>query len=360
MQVTRRAALGMVVGATIGPVVGAGAARAQTMVRLTMASSHPTVLAWVGPLETVCERANAALEERGSEYRIDWTQSYGGQLYGAGETLEAVTQLITDAGWIGALFEPSALPLQNIMYATPFATSDLRVAVDTMNAMNRDLPAMQAEWARHDVIFFGASCSDGYSLFTKEPLDDIMDLRGRRILGAAATAGYVEPLGAAAINSALPEFYSQLQTGVADGVVIVGTGAYPLKLHEVAPYATRVDTGPFTFGAFGMNRTVFDGLPEEVQAVLVEMGDVYSDTNASIIEARDAAVWEAFPAEGATVRVMPEEEKRRWVEALPDLGQIWVEANEGPDVPAREMMVEFMQRLRDAGQEPMRDWAANL
>ncbi|KAA9009993.1 C4-dicarboxylate TRAP transporter substrate-binding protein [Histidinibacterium aquaticum] len=360
MNINRRKAMGLVVGATAVPLVGTGAARAQTMIRLTMASSHPTVLAWVGPLETVCERANAALEERGSEYRIDWTQSYGGQLYGAGETLEAVTQLITDAGWIGALFEPSALPLQNIMYATPFSTSDLRVAVETMNAMNRELPAMQAEWDKHDVMFFGASCSDGYSLFTKEPLDDIMDLRGRRIVGAASTASYIEPLGAAAINSALPEFYSQLQTGVADGVIIVGTGAYPLKLHEVAPYATRSDTGPFTFGAFGMNKSVFDGLPEEVQEVLVEMGQVYSDENAKIIEARDAAVWEAFPEEGATVRVMPTEEKVRWAEALPPLGKIWVEANEGPDVPAREILVEFMQRLRDAGAEPLRDWAADL
>ena len=47
--------------------------------------------------------------------------------------------------------------------------------------------------------------------------------------------------------------YGQLQTGVGDGIILIGTGAYPLKLHEEAPFVTRVDTGPLTFGGFGIN-----------------------------------------------------------------------------------------------------------
>jgi TRAP-type C4-dicarboxylate transport system substrate-binding protein len=300
------------------------------------------------------------LEERGSEYRIEWTEAYNGQLYGPTDTLEAITQQIADGGWIGSLFEPSNLPLQNIMFATPFATSDVRQAANAMNTMNRTEQGMIDEWARHDIVFLGASCSDGYSLFMKEPLEDIADSQGRRILGAAATAAYVDALGAAAVASNLPEFYSQLQTGVGDGVIIVGTGAYPLKIHEVAPYAIKVDTGPFTFGGFGMNKTVFEGLPEDVQQVLVEAGAIYTDENARIIEERSAGVWDLFAAEGATVREMPIEEKQRWANALPDLGLTWVEANEAPDVPSRRIMTEFMATLRTFGAEPLRDWSANL
>ena len=358
--ISRRAAMGIIVGAAVVPALGLRTASAQTTIRLTMASSHPTALAWVGPLQTVVTRSNELLAERGSEYRIDWTEAYGGQLYGLTETLEAVTQQITDAGWIGALFEPSALPLQNIMYATPFATNDVRQATATMNALNREEEGMKAEWARHDIVFFGACCSDGYSLFTKEPLDDIADVAGRRMLGVPVTAPWLEPLGATLIATGLPEMYSQLQTGVGDGVIMVGTGAYPLKLHEVAPHVTRVDTGPFTFGGFGMNATVFAGLPQDVQAVLVETGQIYSDENARLIEERDTAVWGLFEAEGATIRQMPMDEKLRWVTAMPDLGRIWVEANEAPGVPARQMMTQFMARLREVGGEPLRDWAANI
>lgn len=360
MNVTRRAAIGMVVAATTIPSVGVRGARAQTTVRLTMASSHPTALAWVGPLQDVVRRSNEMLEAQGSEYRLDWTEAYGGQLYGLTETLEAVTQMITDAGWIGALFEPSALPLQNIMYATPFSTSNIDQAVETMNALNANEQAMKDEWARHDIKFFGCCCSDGYSLFTKEPLDDIMDVSGRRMLGVPVTAPWLESIGASLVPTGLPEMYSQLQTGVGEGVIMIGTGAYPLRLYEVAPFITRVDTGPFTFGGFGMNATVFDGLPDEVQEVLVALGPVYSETNANIIRERVDEVWAAFPEEGATIRVMPEEEKQRWVDAMPDLGKIWVEENEAAGVPAREIMKKFMAQLQELGGKPLRDWSENI
>ncbi|KPP89429.1 MAG: TRAP-type C4-dicarboxylate transport system, periplasmic component [Rhodobacteraceae bacterium HLUCCA08] len=360
MTITRRATLGLVVGAAAVPIVGSRPASAQTTIRLTMASSHPTVLPWTAPLETVVAQSNALLEERGSGYRIDWTEAYGGQLYGGADTLEAITQNIADSGWIGALFEPSALPLQNIMYSTPFVTSTVQQALDTMNTLNRGEQAMIDEWSRHDIMFFGSSVSDGYSLFLKEPMDNIADIAGRKILGAAATASYIEPLGARLVPGNLPEYYSQLQTGVGDGVLLVGTGAYPLKLHEVAPHAVRVDTGPLTFGGLGMNKSIFDSLPQEVQEVMIDMGAVYSGQNADMIAQRESAAWEGMAAAGATIREMPLEEKQQWADALPDLGRIWVEQNEANGVPARDIMAKFMSTVRDAGAEPLRDWAANI
>lgn len=360
MQINRRSVLGMVIGASVAPMVAVRGASAQEVIRLTISSSHPTVLPWVGPLQTVAKRSNEVLKERGSKYRIEWTQAYGGQLYGAGDTLSAVTQQITDCGWIGSLFEPAKLPLQNIMFSTPFSTTDARQAAKTLNALNKNEQGMKDEWAKHDVIFLGACCSDGYSLFTKKPLDHLSDIKGRKILGVAALSPLVAPLGASPVTSNLTESYSNLQTGVGDGVLMVGTGAFPLKLHEVAPYVTKVDTGPFSFGGFGMNRKVFDKLPKDVQQVLVEMGEVYSDENASMIEARAAGVWGKFKEAGATVREMSQEEKMLWVNTLPDLGKLWVETNEAKGVPARKIMKQYMTTVREFGAKPLRDWAANI
>lgn len=360
MVINRRAAIGLIVGTSAGTAAGLRPAAAQQTIRLTMASSHSPVLPWVGPLQTVVRRSNEMLAERGSDVRLDWTEAYSGQLYGLTETLEAVTQNITDMGWIGALFEPSKLPLQNIMYATPFVTDDVRTAVQVMNALNANEQAMIDEWDRHDIRFMGCCSSDGYSLFTKEPLDDIEGLVGRRILGVPVTAPWLQPLGATVIPTGLPEMYSGLQTGVAEGVIMTGTGAYPLRLHEVAPYVTRIDTGPFTFGGFGINKLVFDGLPSDVQEVLTELGQVYSDENAVLIEERAGAVWGQFAEEGATVRMMETEEKAHWANAMPDLAAAWVNENEASGVPAREIMRAFMTELKAAGATPLRDWAENI
>jgi TRAP-type C4-dicarboxylate transport system substrate-binding protein len=363
MNVDRRTAVTMIVSAAAMPLAGARRAFAQQQtIHLTMASSHPLTIAWVSPLKSIIvERSNTLLAERGSQYRIEWTEAYAGTLYNFNETLGAVTTGLTDMGWIGALFESSRLPLQNIMYSTPFATQSVAQAINTMNRLNAEQDTMRREWARHNVTFFGSCVSDGYHLFTKRPIESLADLRGMKILGGAILAPWVEPLGAALVASALPNMYNQVQTGVGDGVLQIGTGAYPLRLHEVAPYVTRVDTGPLTFGGFGINTDVFNALPEDVQQVLAELGAEYSAENARIIVDLEARVFDSFASEGATVSDMPLDQKTEWANTLPDLGLAWAEAAERSGVAdARDVLRAFMETVRAEGAEPLRDWSANL
>ncbi|ADZ70879.1 C4-dicarboxylate TRAP transporter substrate-binding protein [Polymorphum gilvum] len=361
MMISRRTAVSAIISATALPILGAGRAFAQKTIPLTIASSHPLTIPWVSPLKTVIvDKSNALLEQRGSEFRIDWTEAFGGTLYNFNETLEAVTSQLTDMGWIGSLFEPASLPLQNIMYMTPFATQTVAQAINTMNKLNAEQPAMKEEWSRYNITFFGSCVSDGYSLFTKKPIESLADLQGLKILGGATLAPWIEPLGASLVATGIPQMYSQTQTGVGDGVLLIATGAYPLKLHEVAPYVTRVDTGPLTFGGFGINTTTFESLPEDVQQVIAELGAEYSTENARLIVEREKQVFEAFAKEGATVTDMPQAQKQEWVDRLPDLGAIWAEATEATGAPAREIMKAFMETVRAEGAEPLRDWAANL
>lgn len=361
MRMTRRTAVTMMVTATATPLLLKTKAFAQATIPLTIASSHPLNVAWVAPLKSVIvDKSNTLLEERGSNYRIDWTEAFGGTLYNFTDTLAAVTTQLTDMGWIGSLFEPGNLPLQNIMYSTPFATQTVAQAINTMNKLNADQAAMKEEWARHDVTFFGSCVSDGYHLFTKRPIERLSDLEGMRILGGAVLAPWVEPLGAALVSTAIPNMYSQTQTGVGDGVLLIGTGAYPLKLHEVAPFVTRVDTGPLTFGGFGINTTTYNALPDDVQQVLAELGAEYSTENARLIADLEQHVFESFTAEGATVTDMPVEQKQEWVERMPDIGLAWAEATERTGAPAREILTLFMETLREEGAVPLRDWSANL
>ncbi|MYZ46777.1 C4-dicarboxylate ABC transporter substrate-binding protein [Rhizobiales bacterium L72] len=359
MLISRRAVLAGTAAIAAGPVKGAFA---QTKtIPLTISSSHPLTIPWVEPLKTVIvEQSNRKLEAMGSPNRIEWTEAFGGSLYGFNDTLESVTQQLTDMGWIGALWEPSALPLQNIMYSTPFATSTVRQAVDVMNELNQKNAAMKAEWDRQNIVFFGCCVSDGYHLFTKKPIESLADLKGLKILGAPVCAPWIEPLGATLVGTGLPAQYSQLQTGVGDGSILIATGAYPLKIHEVAPYVTLVDTGPLTFGGFGVNKDTFEGLPDDVKTVLTELGYAYSAENARLIEEKQKAALEKMEAEGAKLHKMPQDQRVAWVKAMPDLGKIWVEGNEAKGVPAREIMKAFMAAVKAHGGEPLRDWSENV
>ncbi|KAA9008231.1 C4-dicarboxylate TRAP transporter substrate-binding protein [Histidinibacterium aquaticum] len=331
---------------------------AQEMVPITISSSHPTSVPWVGSMQTyVVEPANARLEEMGSDYRIEWTEAFGGSLYDFNETLEAVEEGLTDMGWVGALWEGSKMPLQNIMFSTPFVTSDPVVAVEVLNEMNDTIPEMQEEWTSHNLVFLGASVNDTYHLLTTFPVESLADLDGRTIVGAPALGPWLGGTGAVPVAGGLPTMYQTIQTGVAEGTIIIPTGAYPLRLHEVAPYVTLVDTGVTTIGGLAVNADSWERFPEDVQTVLMELGREYSMGHAQLVKETSDQIVEQMEADGATVTRLPEEERTAWVEGLPDLGEEWVATVAADGLPGEEIMSTYMSMMEEKGAEPMRDWS---
>ncbi len=161
-----------VAAATFALCAAARADRLDTTIELTVASSQPTTLAWVGAMHTlVVPELDQRLAARGSPYEIRWTEAYGGSLYKYGETLEGVQIGLTDIGWVGTLWELSKLPLQNVTFYAPFASDDFRLVVDIVNELHRTVPAMTDAWTAQNVKFLGASALDTYHLMTTFPVD---------------------------------------------------------------------------------------------------------------------------------------------------------------------------------------------
>ena len=64
--------------------------QAQETINLKVASSHPTVVPWVGMIKThFMARTDEILAETGN-YKIEWNEAFGGQLYKANATLSSV------------------------------------------------------------------------------------------------------------------------------------------------------------------------------------------------------------------------------------------------------------------------------
>ncbi len=333
-----------------------GMAQAETY-NLTMASSHPTVLPWVGQLSTlVVAESNSRLEAMGSQDRIEWTESYGGALYGFKDTLEAVGDGLTDAGWVGTLWEGSKMPLQNITYFTPFVSDDLVGTLKIMNDLHREVPALQEAWDDQNVVFLGASGVETYHLFTNFPVTSLADLDGRKIIAPGPSANWIKSLGAVPVDGALPTYYNQIQTGVADGVVVIITGAFPNKHYEVAPYVTLVGLGAHMTGGLGFNKDVWDSLSDDVRQVLRELGEEYTVAHAEEVMARYQSFLAQLPEVGATVTELPEAEIEAWAAGLPNLAQDWVAAN--ADDGAAAVLDAYMAKVRDAGLTPRIDWSA--
>ena len=324
---------------------------------LTMASSHPTVLPWVGQLSTlVVGETNARLEAMGSEDRVEWTEAYGGALYGFKDTLEAVGDGLTDAGWVGTLWEGSKMPLQNVTYFTPFVSDDLVGTLQIMNELHRELPVLQEAWDDQNVVFLGASGVETYHLLTNFPVNSLADLEGRKILAPGPSANWIKHLGAVPVNGALPTYYNQVQTGVADGMVVILTGAFPNKHYEVAPYVTLVGIGAHMTGGLGINKDVWEDLSDDVRTVLTELGEEYTVAHAEEVMARYETFLAQLPEVGATVTELPAEDVAAWADGLPNLAGEWADANS--DKGAAEVLAAYMDKVKAAGLEPRVDWSA--
>src|SRR3546814_17820268 len=98
--------------------------------------------------------------------------------------------------WGWSLWEPAKMPRQNIMFATPFVTSDVVLAIEVMNELNDTIPEMKEECEKHNRVFLGATVSDTYHIFTTFPVDGLADLEGKKIVGASSLGPWLEGTGA--------------------------------------------------------------------------------------------------------------------------------------------------------------------
>ena len=138
-------------------------------------------------------------------------------------------------------------------------------------------------------------------------------------------------------------YYQQIQTGVADGVITILTGAAPNRLHEVAPYITLVGIGSQVTGALAINLDTWNRLPDDVRAVLEELGPEYSrGSRRRHRAALRARASQRMRSEGATVTEFPLAEKQKWLAAMPDIASRWIEATERRGIPAGEALRAYM------------------
>lgn len=335
---------------------------AQETINLTVASSHPTVVPWVGMIQThFMARTDEILAESGT-YQIEWNEAFGGQLYKANATLSSVEEGITDIGWVFSFLEAAKLPLSQGSSNAPFATANPAILLDVMEEMFETNEALLAEWESQNLKVLGLTATDLYDIYTKEPLTGIADIDGMKLSAPGVLGNWLRGTGANAVDGALTTFYTDVQTGVSDGALTLALGALPIKLYEVAPYINRFDAGAAFSGAVAINRDSWDGLPEEVQNAMIEAGKYYTESHgADLVERHEFALNKmvelgADQTPPVTIVQMPAEERANWVNALPDLAGEWAAPLEARGIPANAFITQYMDGLRARGEIPVRDW----
>lgn len=355
----RRALLGataamVAAGAAAGAATGPAAA---DDFNITVVNGHPPIFLWVKHLtETFIPTVDAALE--GSGHSIEWQEAYGGSLAAVGGELEALEIGLAEVGVVPTVFEPNALPLQNVSYFTPFGTSDAALVLDIVNDLHETLPGMVESWREYNIEYLGGGFAlDNYLLMTNFPVDTLDDLDGRRIAAPGPAVNWLEGTGAVGVSGDLTSYYNDIQTGVFDGVVVFPTAAAPARLHEVAPHLTITDFGAQYAGSVVANGSWYDGLPDTVQDALRSGAEAYTQAYIEEQSQRVEAAFATLTEGDGSVSDLPADERARWADSLPDIAGTWAEDAESRGLPAFEVLDAYIGALNEAGVDLPRDWS---
>ena len=103
-------------------------------------------------------------------------------------------------------------------------------------------------------------------------------MNGKKLAAAGAALQWVRGTGAAPVESNMTLYYNDAKTGVIDGFMIFPSAIPGMKYPEAAPFVTKVGFGAQYAAALIINKSVYDGLPPELQTILREAAQAWTAT----------------------------------------------------------------------------------
>ena len=335
----------------------AGAAYAQETITVNIGSSHPEANIWVYAMKNTFQPEVDRILAEAGDYQVDWVENYGGTLYKFTDTREAVMDGIVDVGMVGTVWEGANMPLQNVTYFTPFATEDHRMIIDIFDDLSETLPELKESWAENGMVHLSSLITDSYDIYATFPVTSLADLQNRKLNAPGTSANWLQGTGATPVDGALTTYYTNIQTGVTEGTLSFASGILPTRVYEVAPELTRVGIGSMYFGAIAANKDFFDGLPEPVQAAFREAAKATSKAHGDYVADLAARAMEEMQAAGLKVHELPEEEKAKWVNGLPNIIEPWLQQTGDK---GKVVLKAYFDALRERGATPLRNWDEGL
>lgn len=150
---------------------------------------------------------------------------------------------------------------------------------------------------------------------SRMPLNTLGDFKGKRIRAAGVMhVGAIRALGAAPTILGTADVYMALQRNTIDGSVSTISGAWERKYYEVSKYITdcTLHYGSYTVV---MNKKIWDGLPRDIQAIMLEAAKEVQTWVRKESEKEDKESLERLKKKGMEYYYVPEKERERWKDA---------------------------------------------
>ena len=351
--------ISMTIAGVIGAVLMASTAYAQQQINITVAAGQP--LRAMRPLQMVSDFYIPEVEKRikaaNLNIKINWKEAYAGSLLKPTFVLKGVQDGIADIGFEPTIFHPDKLPLEQISFVTPFATSDVVMVGKAIDKLHATFPEYRAQYDKFGVIRLAGSSYDSYELFSTFPVQKFDDIKGKKIATAGAALQWLRGTPATPVQSNMTLYYNNAKTGVIDGFIIFPSSIPGMKYPEAAPNVTKVGFGAQYAAALIINKDFNAKLPPALQKILREAGEAWTAAADKVQLNLGNEAFDAVPKfAGAKNFVLPRAEQEKWASAMPNIAKEWAERADKDGLPGTKALNAYMDELRKGGAKPVRDW----
>jgi len=295
--------------------------------------------------------------EKRSNGRVQFERHWGGALGGPSDSLEILKSGVIDLGAICWLYNPGLTPLGTIDWAVPFTTTDVKISNKVKRQLYEKVPAFKAECDRNNLTPVFWYTHMPYDLFTKFPVHTLADLKNRKV-GASGSylPKYVAAAGATGVSDVSTEVYMMLEKGVIEGQVHGLDAMTDHKIYELLKNINETGLGAVTIGMFAFNSESFERLPKDLQDLALEIGKEANGVHCDLLEKRKTEMLELWKSKGAEVTVMAEDQRKIWVNNMPDVPGDWARQMEAKGLPGWEMMKTYVDLIEENGHQFPKQW----
>lgn len=258
--------------------------------------------------------------------RIKIIEYPSGQLYGPKDIHRAVSRGLVD---LGAVLQPrlmSTVPLLQGVYL-PFAYDSMEQAAKAYNGESLTIIGDALRDINLQLIY--PSFSGGVQLFSHQGnIEDIADLDQLRVLATSPMiTAILNELGSSP-DTSIPqsEQYMALKRGVSDAMLNSIVGGYFQRNHEVAPYLTLADMS-FPTILLAINLDVWNSLPEDIQAIMLEEGEKQAAYSLAASAAMDARFVKEIAKDGGVVKPLPPAVRNQIKQLSQQIWHDWAQQN---------------------------------
>jgi len=296
------------------------------------------------PAETDLVQGWAQELEEASGGRIEVTSYPGETLIEADDIYSGVVAGTADIGLSAFFYTRGRFPILEAFELPGIVYHDSRMA---SKVAWEGIKELQPDEVQDTELMFVLATGPG-DLFTTEPVRSLDDLQGMKIRAAGLSADTLPLLGATPEAMPQPDAYEAIQRGLVDGNLAPVEVLKGWRHAEVTDYLTRT---PFLYNAVffvTMNQEKWDGLPAELQDIILEVNERFFDDVAAGLwddQNEEALEW-AVEETGQEVIELDEEETERWIERVRPIQEEFVTKMNELGFDGEEIL-ETVKRLAD-------------